>query len=110
MSFLFIASDIFLKCDHIVIKIYRLGVYSNKILCHAIHFFSIFFQNFLSPKAKIFVREILKGMLKLGSLFVSEDSELIQAIISFSIFRTKSSTLAHSGGHTINPFSKFFSI
>ena len=48
-------------------------------------FFPIFFQNFLSPKAKIFVREILKGMLKLGSLFVSEDSELIQAIIFFDI-------------------------
>ena len=53
ISFLFIASDTFLKCDHIVIKIARLCVYSNKILCHAIHFFR-FLSNFFKYQGKHF--------------------------------------------------------
>ena len=58
--------------------------------------------------SNIFFKKNSQKYFKSGFLYVLDDSEMIWEKNIFSIFWTKSSTLAHSGGRTVDLVSISF--
>ena len=63
------------------------------------------FEIFLCPRWTFFFKKNIQKYFKIGFLYVLDDSEMIWEKNIFSIFRTKSSALAHSGGRTVHSIS-----
>ena len=60
---------------------------------------------FYVPDEYFFFKKNIQKYFKSGFLYVLDDSEMIWEKNIFSIFRTKSSALAHSGGRTVHLIS-----